>query len=62
MPGLSDMLGVLEIKEMRGRPRQAEAREMLEKLRDQVRVSHEIKRAWRACVGSGTYLRAFAVR
>lgn len=35
MPGLGDLLGILEIKEMRGRPRQAEAREMLEKLRDQ---------------------------
>lgn len=36
MPGLGDLLGILEIKEMRGRPRQAEAREMLERLRDQV--------------------------
>ena len=35
MAGLGNLLGILEIKEMRGRPRQAEAREMLEKLRDQ---------------------------
>jgi len=36
MPGLGDLLGILEIKEMRGRPRQSEAREILERLRDQV--------------------------
>lgn len=35
MPGLGELLGILEIKEMRGRPRQAEARHMLGKLRDQ---------------------------
>ena len=39
MPGLGDSLGILEIKEMRGRPRQAEARETLERLRDQVRLA-----------------------
>lgn len=36
MPGIGDMLGVSEIKEVKGRPRQAEARELLQKLADQV--------------------------
>lgn len=35
MPGLGDSLGILEVKEMKGRPRQVEARELLERLRDQ---------------------------
>ncbi|CAN0098462.1 unnamed protein product, partial [Ectocarpus fasciculatus] len=35
MPGIGDMLGVWEIKEVKGRPRQAEARELLQKLADQ---------------------------
>ncbi|CAM9112322.1 unnamed protein product, partial [Ectocarpus sp. 6 AP-2014] len=35
MPGIDDMLGVWEIKEVKGRPRQAEARELLQKLADQ---------------------------
>ncbi|CAM9730353.1 unnamed protein product, partial [Ectocarpus sp. 13 AM-2016] len=46
MPGISDMLGVWEIKEVKGRPRQAEARELLQKLADQVKpicVAHKWK-------------------
>lgn len=37
MPGLGDdSFGILEVKEMKGRPRQEEARELLERLCDQV--------------------------
>ncbi|CAM9424096.1 unnamed protein product, partial [Ectocarpus fasciculatus] len=46
MPGIGDMLGVWEIKEVKGRPRQAEARELLQKLADQVKpicVAHKWK-------------------
>lgn len=35
MPGVGDMLGVWEIKEVTGRPRQAEALELLKRLADQ---------------------------
>lgn len=34
----NDSLGILEVKEMKGRPRQVEARELLERLRDQVSI------------------------
>lgn len=44
MPGLDSLCGVWDIKHVRSRPREKEARELLEKIADQVREG--------ACAGS----------
>ncbi|CAM9143405.1 unnamed protein product, partial [Scytosiphon promiscuus] len=46
MPGVGDLWGIWEVKEVKGRPRQTEARELLQRLADQVKpicVAHEWK-------------------
>ncbi|CAM9113167.1 unnamed protein product [Hapterophycus canaliculatus] len=35
MPGVHDLWGIWEVKEVNGRPRQTEARELLQRLADQ---------------------------
>lgn len=39
MPGLDSLCGVWDIKHLKSRPREKEARELLEKIADQVRCS-----------------------
>lgn len=62
MPGPGDLLGILEVKEMRGRPRQAEAKEMLEKLRDQASQIQVVQTERNAAVCAGERWRWYCRR